>query len=61
LIFAGQAFINKLIQNFERKVASIILGSKKFFTVFLNLIHFGHRTSYVQLFGIFVAFSATIW
>lgn len=61
LIFAGQAFVNKLVQNFESKIVPLIVGGKKFFTVFLNLIHFDHRTSYGQFIGIFIAFSATIW
>ena len=61
LTFAGQTVIYKIIKNFERNVIPLIIGIRKTFTVSFNLVYFGHRTTYGQIIGILIAFSAIIW
>lgn len=61
LSFLGQTFVYNIIQNFEEKFVPLVNTTRKTFTVAFNLIVFGHRTSFGQISGILIAFSATIW
>lgn len=61
LFFVGQTFAYKIIQNFSKNMIPLIESSKKTFTVSTNLVFFGHRKSSLQIFGIVIAFSITIW
>lgn len=61
LSFLGQTFVYKIIKKFQQHIVPLIVGTRKTFTVALSLIYFNHKTSFGQVFGILVVFSATIW
>ncbi len=61
LSFLGQTFVYKMIQNFQQHTVPLIISLRKAFTVVLSFMLFSHRTSFGQIVGIFIAFSATIW
>ncbi len=61
LSFLGQTFVYKMIQNFQQHTVPLIISLRKAFTVALSFVLFSHRTSFGQVVGIFITFSATIW
>jgi drug/metabolite transporter (DMT)-like permease len=56
----GQFFVYRMIKQFKQHIVPFIITSRKIFTIFLSILFYSHKTSMIQLSGVFIVCFAVI-
>jgi hypothetical protein len=50
-----------MIKQFKQHIVPFVITTRKIFTIFLSIIFYHHKTTSIQLSGVFIVFLAVIF
>jgi UDP-galactose transporter B1 len=58
---AGQFFVYRMIKQFKQHIVPFIITTRKIFTIVLSIFFYSHKTTNVQMIGVFIVFAAVFF
>lgn len=57
----GQFFVYRMIKQFKQHIVPFVITTRKIVTIFISIIYYQHKTTAVQMSGVFIVFFAVIY
>lgn len=58
---AGQFFVYRMIKQFKQHIVPFVITTRKILTIFISIFYYSHKTSSVQMLGVFIVFFTVIY
>ena len=57
----GQFFVYRMIKQFKQHIVPFVITTRKILTIFISIVYYSHKTTSIQLIGVFVVFLTVIF
>lgn len=58
---AGQFFVYRMIKQFKQHIVPFVITTRKILTIFISIVFYHHKTTAVQMAGVFAVFFTVIY
>jgi drug/metabolite transporter (DMT)-like permease len=57
----GQFFVYRMIKQFKQHIVPFVITTRKIVTIFISILYYHHKTTAIQMSGVFIVFFAVIY